>query len=177
MGAVTSTSNSTATYGLYQLPYTSSAINVNTEGLSKCLSQSSTDNDALRTCIQNNISSAIPNPKYGTNLNVRYFGPGETVMTNVTTVQESQSSSNPGKIISQNTTRNIRQAPGYPFSQCYEGFESNNNGDNTDVNTDVNIESNKIFCFNGTFTLLTIFVLILLLIFININNNGGKMKM
>lgn len=30
-----------------------------------------------------------------------------------------------------------------------------------------NIENNKLFCFNGNFTILTIFILILLLIFIH----------
>lgn len=29
------------------------------------------------------------------------------------------------------------------------------------------IETNRIFCFNGTFTILTVFVLLMLLIFIN----------
>lgn len=168
MGAVnSSTSNSVASYGLYQLPYTSSAINVNTENLKKCMSQTENIN-GLRTCIQNNVSSAIPNNNMTVsknNLNVKYYGPGETVMTNVTTVTES-----PGKVISQNTTKNIQQAPGYPFSHCYEGFDSDNN------DTDTDIESNKIFCFNGTFTLLTIFVLVLLLIFINVNSKSDKVS-
>ena len=176
MGAVTSTSNSVASYGLYQLPYTSSAINVNTDNLKKCMSQIPSENiNGLRTCIQNNVSSAIANNNLtvsGNNLNVKYYGPGETVMTNITTVTESQSSSNPGKVISQNTTKNIQQAPGYPFSHCYEGFDSNN--DDNDDNDDTGIESNKIFCFNGTFTLLAIFVLVLLLIFINVNSTNNK---
>jgi len=166
MGAVTSTSNSVASYGLYQLPYTSSAINVNTENLKKCLSQTPSENiNALRTCIQSNVSSAVPNNNFGNNLSIKYYGPGETVMTNTTTVSESQNSASPGKLISQNITRNIQQAPGYPFSQCYEGFDSSNGDD-----SDASIESNKIFCFNGTFTLLTIFVLVLLLIYINVNS-------
>ena len=173
MGAVnSSTSNSVASYGLYQLPYTSSAINVNTDNLKKCMSQTENIN-GLRTCIQNNVSSAIPKNNMtvsGNNLNVKYYGPGETVMTNITTVTESQSSSNPGKVISQNTTKNIQQAPGYPFSHCYEGFDSDNDNDDTDTG----LESNKIFCFNGTFTLLAIFVLVLLLIFINVNSKSDK---
>lgn len=169
MGAVTSTSNSVASYGLYQLPYTSSAINVNTDNLKKCLSQTSSENiNALRMCVQNNVSSAVPNNNLGNNLNVKYYGPGETVMTNTTTVSEG-GGSDKYKVISQSVSKNIQQAPGYPFSQCYEGFESNN-GD--DSNSD--IESNKIFCFNGTFTLLTIFVLVLLLIYINANSKGDK---
>jgi hypothetical protein len=30
------------------------------------------------------------------------------------------------------------------------------------------IETNRIFCFNGTFTILTVFVLLMLLIFMNV---------
>ena len=170
MNTVTSTANTLASYGLYQLPYTSSAINVNTDKLKKCMSQTENIND-LRTCVQNNISSPVQNNNLATNnFNVKYYGPGESVMTKTTRVINSQPPSNPEKQISQNITRNIQQAPNYPLSYCYEGFDSNNVNDDNDFT----IESNKIFCFNGTFTLLTIFVLILLLIYININSKMIK---
>jgi hypothetical protein len=35
----------------------------------------------------------------------------------------------------------------------------------------INIETKRIFCFNGTFTILTVFILILLLIFVKVNSN------
>jgi hypothetical protein len=183
MGATTSSSNSVTTYGLYQLPYTSSAINVNIDDLKKCLTQTeSTDIGGLRTCVQNNVSSAqltfSSMSESNKNLNVKYFGPGETVMTNVTTVTNKQPSliSQPSENseTTQTVTKKIQPAQEYPISRCYEGFNSNGNTDDDNYDDeydeyDPSIESNKLFCFNGTFTLLTIFVLVLLLIFIGVN--------
>jgi hypothetical protein len=56
-----------------------------------------------------------------------------------------------------------------PNTLYNKSFKSENNDNNND-NNNVNMETNKIFCFNGTFTILTIFVLILLLIFINVSS-------
>lgn len=149
-----------ATYSVYKLPYISSAISVNSENLQSCLSKASLNSSSeLRACITNNVSSKIPNSKLGDVLNVTYFASGETV--NMT-----------------NGTKTITPASNLPNSNCHENFNNDDLTDNT-VNNEsgnVNIESNKIFCFNGTFTILTIFVLLLLLIFININSKNPIIK-
>jgi hypothetical protein len=170
MGAVTSTTNSVASYGVYKLPYITSAIQVNTENLQQCLSQIPEENIAgMRNCIQNNVSSTAGNNTMNVNQNVSFFGPGEVVMKKTVT-EYGGTNLNTGinPIKSQIVTSNVHQAPAFPVSECYEKFESINDDNN------LNIESNKIFCFNGTFTLLTIFVLILLLIFINVNSKSEK---
>jgi hypothetical protein len=173
----------TSSFGLYQLPYTSSAISVNKSNLQKCLkaatpttttsksgtsSATSPDIPAMRTCIQNNVFSAT-SVGTETGFNVKYFGPGETV-TSTTIPQQGFTAAS--------VSKTIQPAPSLPMSQCYEGFDSNNNNDNDNSNSDVNIESNKIFCFNGTFTLMTIAILILLLIFINMDlQKSNKMNL
>ena len=132
-----------ANYSLYKLPYISSAISINTENLKTCLAKASPSSaPELRACISNNISSKISNATNAENLHVGYFGTGESVTT-------------------QNGKTIITNANILPNSNCLENFDSNNNN--------INIESKKLFCFNGTFTILTIFVLVFLLIFININ--------
>lgn len=151
-------------YSVYTVPYVSSAINVNTENLQKCLNATTT-NAGYRTCVQNNISAIVKDKYDGgaiTKKNVTYFGPGMVNTEQITTVTQNQYSANPGQLVSKTINQKTQPANLVPTSTCYENFESNNDG-----NYDVNIESNKIFCFNGTFTILTVFVLILLLIFIN----------
>jgi hypothetical protein len=161
------------TYGMYKVPYVSSAINVNTENLQKCLNATTTST-GYRTCIQNNVSAIVKDPYNGgatTNKNVTYFGPGMTNTEQITTVTQNQYSPNPGEVVSKTINQSVQRASLYPTSTCYENFDSENSNNSknyeSDSNYDVNIESNKIFCFNGTFTILTIFILILLLIFIN----------
>jgi len=136
------------TYSVYKLPYISSAIDIHTGDLQTCLAKAKDSigggtNKILQSCITTNISSKLPHG----NFPIKYFGQGETVHK-----QDGESI--------------INVASKLPNSNCYEKFDSNN-----DTN-DINIESNKIFCFNGTFTILTIFVLILLLIFINVNTKN-----
>ena len=136
-----------ANYSVYKLPYISSAISVDTENLKKCLSKASaTSAPELRACITNNISSKTPNVAKTENLHVTYFGPGETV----------------NKSNGQNI---ITHAKFLPNSYCLEKFDSINGENNVDNNS-------SIFCFNGTFTILIIFVLIFLLIFINVNSKN-----
>lgn len=149
-GNNTSTATNVTTYDIYKLPYISTAINVNTENLQKCL-QNSTTSQENQMCIQNFVSAAVKNPSKDAKLNVSFYGPGRTYEETITSVTQNQFS----------------QHPEYPASNCYENFQKYD-GDNVDYDT--NIESNKIFCFNGTFTILTIFVLILLLVFINVNS-------
>ena len=132
-------------YSLYKLPYISSAISVNTENLQTCLAKAKTTKDN-QTCITANVSAKPPNSGFGS-YPVTYFGTGESVMTS-------------------NGKTTITPASSLPTSNCLEKFNSSNDPNDT------NIESNKIFCFNGTFTIMTIFVLILLLIFININSKN-----
>jgi hypothetical protein len=96
----------------------------------------------IRACITNNITTASNSSSMPLS-NVAYFGPGEQVQL-------------------QNGKTVITNAPAYPSSTCYENFDSSQDS----------IESNKIFCFSGTFTILTIFVLILLLVFINANTKN-----
>lgn len=163
-GNNTSTSTDVNTYGLYKIPYVSSAINVNTENLKKCLDNSITS-VGNQLCIQNNVYAAVDKPSSESKLNVTFYGPGRTNSEQITTVTQNQFSKNPGSLLSKTVMTTSHEAPGYPTSGCYEKFESNNNETNY-----VNIESNNLFCFNSTFTILTIFTLILLLIFININS-------
>lgn len=63
------------------------------------------------------------------------------------------------------SNKNTKTIPTNLGQLGYENFESNNDGV-----YDVSMETNKLFCFNGTFTILTVFILVLLLIFININS-------
>jgi hypothetical protein len=154
----------TTPYSVYTVPYVSSAINVNTENLQKCLTGSTTAS-GYRTCIQNNVAAIVKDPYNGgatTNKNVTYYGPGMVNTENITTLTQNQYSANPGATVSKTIQTNVQPASYYPTTTCYENFDAE-----SDSNYDVNIESNKIVCFNGTFTLLTVFVLILLLIFIN----------
>ena len=37
-------------------------------------------------------------------------------------------------------------------------------------NNDIDMETNKIFCFNGKFTILAVSILVLILLYININS-------
>ena len=141
-----------ANYSVYKLPYISSAISINTENLKTCLAKASpSSTPELRACITNNISSIsnTTNATNAKNLHVTYFGTGESV--NI-----------------KNGKTTITNANYLPNSNCLENFDSNNNN--------TNIESKKLFCFNGTFTILTIFVLLLLLIFININYKNSTDK-
>jgi hypothetical protein len=131
-----------ANYSVYKLPNISSAIFVNTENLQTCLAKAKTTKDN-QACITANVSSSVPQGKSP----VTYFGTGESVHTS-------------------NGKTTITPASSLPTSNCYEKFNSSNDPNDT------NIESNKIFCFNGMFTILTIFVLILLLIFINVNSKN-----
>lgn len=165
-GYNTTSATTITTYGMYKLPYISTAINVNTENLQKCLQNSTTTNNN-KLCIQDFVSSAVKNPSENVNLNVSYFGPGRTNTESITTVSQNQYSKNPGEVVSKTISDAVQLAPGYPTSGCYDNFQ-NYDGENVDYDT--SIESNKIFCFNGTFTILTVFVLIMLLIFINVNS-------
>jgi hypothetical protein len=162
-GNNTTTAITNTTYELYKLPYVSSAINVNTENLQKCL-QNSTTTTGNKLCLENNISAAVNKPSENAKLNITFFGPGRTYTENITTVTQNQYSQNPGELVSKTVSTSMQQAPGYPTSGCYENFNSNND------NFDTTIESNKIFCFNGNFTILTVFVLIMILILINVNS-------
>lgn len=163
-GNNTSISNVSTTLDLYKLPYISSAINVNTENLQKCLENSITS-AGDKMCIHDNIKAAVKNPSSEAKLNIAYFGPGRTYNENITTVTQNQYSSNPGELVSKTIQTTMQESPGYPTSGCYEKFESDNDG-----NYDTFIQSKKIFCFNGTFTIMTIFILVLLLIFINVSS-------
>jgi hypothetical protein len=165
-GYNTTSATTITTYGMYKLPYISTAINVNTENLQKCL-QNSTTTNGNKLCIQDFVFSAVKNPSEDSKLNVSYFGPGRTNTENITTVTQNQFSKNPGEVVSKTISDAVQLAPGYPTSSCYDNFQ-NYDGENVDYDT--TIESNKIFCFNGTFTILTVFVLIMLLIFINVNS-------
>ena len=138
-----------SSYSTYKLPNISSAIFVNTENLQTCLAKATTSSADLQACITANVSSSVTQGKSP----VTYFGAGESViMTN-------------GK-----TT--ITPAASLPTSNCSEKFNSDNDANDINNTNDTNIESKKIFCFNGTFTILIIFVLILLLIFVNINSKN-----
>jgi hypothetical protein len=165
-GYNTTSASTITTYGMYKLPYISTAINVNTENLQKCL-QNSTTTNGNKLCIQDFVSSAVNNPSEDSKLNVSYFGPGRTNTENITTVTQNQYSKNPGEVVSKTISDSVQLATSYPTSSCYDNFQ-NYDGENVDYDT--SIESNKIFCFNGTFTILTVFVLIMLLIFINVNS-------
>jgi hypothetical protein len=120
-------------------------------------------------------STNNPNPllKKHNLVNVKYFGPGQNVITSITTTRDSN-----GKILSNQATNNVQQPTTLPFSNCYETFNSVNedNGYNVNNEDEDNIETKKIFCFNGAFTILTIFILVLLLIFINVNSKVDKLK-
>lgn len=135
-----------ANYSIYKLPYISSAISVNTGNLQTCLAEASTTKDN-QSCIAANVSAIVPSGSFP----VTYFGTGESVSVS-------------------NGKTTITPASNLPASNCHENFYSDNDS------SDINIESNKIFCFNGTFTILTIFVLILLLIFININTKNSVVQ-
>jgi hypothetical protein len=165
-GYNTTNATTITTYGMYKLPYLSSAINVNTENLQKCL-QNSTTSNGNKLCIQDFVFSAVKNPSKDSKLNVIYFGPGRTNTEKITTVTQNQFSKNPGELVSKTISDEIQIAPNFPTSNCYDNFQ-NYDGENVDY--DSAIESKKLFCFNGTFTILTVFVLIMLLIFININS-------
>ncbi len=151
----TATATTQTTYEMYKLPYISSAININTENLQKCL-QNYTTSNGNKLCIQNFVFSAINNPSENTNLNVSYYGSGRTNTEKIITVSQNQNSQNPGKLVSKSISNSVQLAPSYPTSSCYENF--------------INYDSKNLFCFNGTFTILTIFVLILLLVYINTNS-------
>lgn len=167
----TFTTTTNTIYGLYKIPFITSAINVNTENLQKCLN-ASTSPTQNRVCIQNNISYPSSNSNNSNNQNnqnnssnmqVVYYGDGITKTENITSVLASSASQTPGKLISQSVENSIKPAPSVPMSFCNENFT-------TTESDDINIESKKVFCFNSTFTILTVFILILLLIFININS-------
>lgn len=165
MGASPSTSTSSTinTYSVYQLPYISSAISIS-DNLPSCLTKTAaTDTNGLRSCITKYISAVVPTSGTGVNVlsgagtAITYIGPDQTTTTTTTADATGTSSSN---------SSTVQPAKTYPTNKYSEDFSSNNEIDTT------NIESNKIFCFSGTFTLLTIFVLILLLIFINVNTKN-----
>jgi hypothetical protein len=144
-----------ANYSVYKLPYISSAIAVNTNNLQSCLSKATSSE--LRDCITSNVTAKVSNWKIGEDLNVTYFGQGETVSTGL-------------------GTKTITPASNLPNSNCHENFNNSTDNAANNESSNVNIESNKIFCFNGTFTILTIFVLLMLLIFININYKNPVIK-
>ena len=171
MGNITSTATNTTTYGLYKVPYVSSAININTENLQKCMSIAWSQMDR-RNCIVNNVSAIVKNPSEQTKTNVTYYGQGITKTENITTVTQGSGfgSQNPGAVISKTVNSSVQQPSSIPTSTCYESFESDNDG-----KYDVGIESNKLFCFNGTFAILTIFILILLLFFINTSSKKNNL--
>jgi hypothetical protein len=170
VGNNTTVSTISTPYSVYTVPYISSAINVNTENLQKCLNATTTD-AGYRYCVQNNVS-VIVKDQYNrgdtTKKNVTYYGPGMINTEQITTVTQNLFSANPGQVVSKTINQTTQPVHLVPTSTCYENFESDN-----ESNYDVNIESNHIFCFNGTFTILTVFVLILLLIFIN-TQSGNK---
>jgi hypothetical protein len=167
-------------YSVYKLPYISSAISVHTENLQTCLAKAKTTKDD-QACITANVSAKLANSGFGS-YPITYFGTGESVMTSngetIITPASSLPNSNclgsypdtyfdtSDSVMTSNGKTTITPAYNLPNSNCLEKFNSSNDP------SDINIESNKIFCFNGTFTILTIFVLILLLIFINVNTKN-----
>lgn len=98
------------------------------------------------------------------NQNYSYVLPNQVINKITTTIDHKE------KIKSQISNNNTESTFSIPTSCYLESFESDNDNNGNNDNNEDYIETNKIFCFNGAFTLLTIFILVLLLIFININS-------